>query len=90
MQRLGDQCHHYWLLKDMARVTDVDLVRAFRDGRITSCEWAEMIDLCRACEWVDGCQSWLQTAKAPRPIPPHCRNSARLAHLKGEQELAQR
>jgi len=88
MHPLGDKGRHYWLLQDMARATDVDLVGAFRDGRITSRDWAEMIDLCRACDWGDGCQTWLQAGKAPRPIPRHCRNSARLAQLKCEQELA--
>lgn len=88
MQPIGDQCHHYWLLQDMAHATDVDLIGAFRDGRITSHEWAEMVELCRACDWGDRCQSWLQAAKAPRLIPRDCGNSARLAHLKCEQESA--
>ncbi|HKL06812.1 MAG TPA: DUF6455 family protein [Roseovarius sp.] len=90
MQPLGDQCRHYWRVQDMARTTDVDLVGAFRDGRITSHEWAAMIDLCRACDWGEGCQAWVQAAQAPRPIPSQCKNKARFALLKCEQELAQR
>ena len=90
MQPLGDQCRHYWLIQDMARATDVDLVGAFRDGRISSQEWAEMIELCRACDWGDGCQARMQAAQAPCPIPPQCNNKARFALLKCEQELAQR
>lgn len=72
----------------MARATDVDLVGAFSEGRITSASWAEMVDRCRACDWVDGCQAWLQKSKAPRQIPPQCHNQARLELLKSEQELA--
>lgn len=72
----------------MARGTDVDLVSAFSEGRITSVSWAEMVDRCRACDWVDGCQAWVQRSNAPRPIPPQCHNHTRLALLKSEQELA--
>ncbi|WP_073033518.1 DUF6455 family protein [Roseovarius pacificus] len=87
MKPIGSQCRHYWLLQDMAKATQVDLARAFREGRISTQEWAGMVGRCRACSWPDGCQSWLRRTPGPRHIPARCCNRARLALLKIEEEL---
>ena len=87
MKPLGDPCRHYWLVQDMARATDVQLVPAFREGRLSAREWAGMVDRCRGCDWVEGCRSWLSQPDRRDAIPEKCRNRARFALLKLEQEL---
>ncbi len=87
MPPLGDMRSHYWLLLDMARKTDVDLVAAFRDGRITNADWAGMVAACRACNWTEGCREWMRDTDQCAVAPARCRNRARLAVLRADQEM---
>lgn len=84
---LGDPRRHYWLVQGMARAVGVDLARAFEDGRIDRRDWAETVERCRACDWVDGCRAWLAAGGAAHVPPGPCRNRARFALLRLEEEL---
>ena len=89
MSRLGDPLRHYWLVQGMARATGADLVAAFDEGRLDNAEWAEMVQTCRGCTWVDGCQDWLVAGAAGGcAAPGPCRNRARLALLWLDKEMA--
>ena len=87
MTPLGDPRRHYWLVQGMAKATGVDLVRAVEEGRLTLADWADTVQSCRACAWTEGCDHWLKQG-TPAAVPPKpCRNRARLASLRLEQEL---
>ena len=88
MKPLGPAKRHYWLLQDMAKATKIDLVRAFDRGVIDNADWATLVTACRGCDWAGGCQRWLQNGDGAEVPPKPCRNRARLAALKIEQELA--
>ncbi|WP_238547951.1 DUF6455 family protein [Meridianimarinicoccus roseus] len=80
---LGDVNTHFWLVQDMARAAGVDLVEEVREGRLTTREWAEMVQTCRGCAWErdGGCSRWmeLQTFEAPVEVPARCANEASFA-----------
>lgn len=88
MTHLGDSRRHYWLVKGMARATGVDLVDAFAQGRLDNGDWDRMVQACRRCAWADGCEAWQARARAASTAPKPCRNRARLALLRLEEELA--
>ena len=87
MKPLGDQNRHYWLVQGMAKTTGVDLARASEQGDLDQSEWADTVRECRACDWADGCHTWLRGTQNVDVPPPQCRNRARLAMLRVEQEL---
>jgi len=89
MKPLGDPKKHFWLVQGMARATGVDLVQAADQGRLTQADWAQTVQTCRTCTWVDGCKAWLTTAAHVDVPPQPCRNRAQLAMLRLEQELEQ-
>lgn len=89
MTHLGDSRRHYWLVKGMARATGVDLVDAFEQGRLDNGDWDGMVRACRRCSWADGCEVWqARGERAVSTAPKPCRNRARLALLRLEEELA--
>lgn len=87
MKPLGEQRRHFWLLQRMARKTGVDLVRAFDGAAMSGADWAETVRNCRTCDWTEGCEVWLRGGEAAQVPPKPCRNRARLAVLKVEQEV---
>jgi hypothetical protein len=89
MAPLGAPRRHYWLVQGMARATGVDLVRAFDEGRLAPADWAETVERCRACGWADGCRKWLAAGATASVPPAPCRNRARFALLRADQELAE-
>ena len=80
---LGPEQKHYWLVMRMADATGVDLVQAMRDGRLTQSDWARMVNRCRSCDRVEGCQRWLGRPDGAdaRPVPEGCLNRKRFAEL---------
>ena len=77
MKPMGQMRRHYWLTQDMAKALDVDLVAAFREGRITNADYAGMVTRCRSCADPGACRRWLGrheergSAEAP---PAYCEN----------------
>jgi len=84
MKPMGDMRQHFWLTQDMAKALDVDLVAAFRDGRISNADYAGMVTRCRHCTDPTGCRRWLSrhqdqgSATAP---PAFCENTRFLDRL---------
>ena len=67
----------------MAKATGVDLVRAFNDGHLTQEDWAGIVTRCRGCQWVGGCNRWLDTlSEEERAFPEPCINHKTLSRLK--------
>lgn len=77
MKPMGKMRRHYWLTQDMAKALDVDLVAAFRDGRITNADYAGMVSRCRQCADPAACRRWLgqheERGSAGAP-PAYCEN----------------
>lgn len=82
MPRLGQIMTHLRLVLRMGRVTGTDIVSAHREGRLTQEEWAEMVALCRGCEWARACPDWLNENETAEQAPCTCPNRARFAALK--------
>lgn len=82
---LGDERHHYWLVRRMAKATGVDLAAAHEAGELPQELWSDMVQRCRGCGWEregGGCARWLSLqvpgeATAPEP----CVNRDRLDAL---------
>lgn len=85
MKPLGDPKTHFWKVQDMAKATDTNLVEAFEAGKMTSEEWAGMVERCRSCQWVEGCERWLSRHEDGGAEPPvDCVNHKRFEALKSE------
>lgn len=80
---LGSETDHYWLVQRMAKATGVDLVRAFKEGRLSQSDWAGIVTHCRGCTWAGGCGHWLDAPVDDiRAVPKPCLNRQRLEGLK--------
>lgn len=87
MKPLGDPRAHYWRVLGMSKATGVDLAGAFASGRLESATWAGMVERCRACPWVKGCDRWLGAGQQAAVPPKRCLNRDRFGLLRVEQEL---
>lgn len=77
MKPMGDMRQHFWLTQDMAKALGVDLVAAFRAGRITQAGYAGMVTRCRHCSDPAGCRRWLgrhETRGSATAPPAYCEN----------------
>ena len=81
---LGDPCRHYWMVQRMARATDADLVAAQEAGALPQEDWAHMVERCRRCRWVEGCQRWLDGGNTAQIPPVGCLNRSKIYQLKQE------
>ncbi|MEM7487857.1 MAG: DUF6455 family protein [Pseudomonadota bacterium] len=82
---MGDVRTHLTLFRTMAAETGADPVRAFDEGRLDPVCWAEAVNRCRDCRWVEGCRRWLAVpADRPRAVPSGCANGAMLTGLRAE------
>ncbi len=74
---LGDETRHYWLAKRMAKCTGADLQAALEAGEISHTDWSDLVTRCRGCEWVVGCEAWMdQQNPGASDVPQACPNSA--------------
>ena len=87
MKPLGDPRAHYWRVIGMAQATGVDLVGAFETERLSSETWAHMVNRCRACSCVAGCDRWLAAGNTACVPPRGCENRERFGLLRVEQEM---
>ena len=80
---LGDMTDHYWLVQRMAKACGVDTAAAVERGDLESNGWTEIVNACRSCQWVDGCQRWLdQQEPGQSTVPPAaCVNAAKIMSL---------
>jgi hypothetical protein len=81
--RLGDPDRHFWLVRSVARVMDLDLGGALARGELHRDDYRAFINVCRTCPLVEACQNWLATSTGPSETPPAgCLISADLNRLK--------
>lgn len=67
---LGETGVHYWRVQRMAKSCDVNTARAAADGRLDQKAWADMVQRCRGCAWVDGCERWLHSTEYETDVAP--------------------
>lgn len=82
MTQLGQVMTHLRLVLRMARTTGTDVVAAHRDGVLSQQDWAEMVQLCRGCEWARDCGDWMRENESTERAPCTCPNRDRFAALK--------
>ncbi|WP_370644304.1 DUF6455 family protein [Ruegeria sp. SCSIO 43209] len=82
MPRLGRIMTHLRLVLRMAQATGADLATAHRDGHLSQQEWADMVQLCRGCEWARACPDWLNENETAESAPCTCPNRHRFATLR--------
>lgn len=82
MLQLGQVMTHLRLVLRMARTTGTDLAAAHRVGHLSQQDWAEMVQLCRGCEWARACPDWLSENETAEQAPCSCPNRDRFAALK--------
>lgn len=82
MKPLGNSMEHYWRVIDMANAVGVDLTEARESGALSEELWADMVQLCRSCQWTDGCAGFLDKATGDQMAPFNCLNAKRFEALK--------
>ncbi|GAA6189078.1 DUF6455 family protein [Litorivita sp. NS0012-18] len=87
---LGSRKRHYWLVQRMAAAAAVDLNAAFEAGDLGSDSWAQTIETCRGCDWVEGCEKWLAQEDEGRAAPATCHNRVTFEALKRGQDAKAR
>ncbi|MCR9109677.1 DUF6455 family protein [Marivita sp. XM-24bin2] len=87
---LGQTGVHYWRVQRMAKSCGVDTALASANGDLNSRDWAAAVQRCRSCQWVDGCERWLDRHdKASKAAPPErCLNAGLLRNLTERQDHA--
>jgi len=80
---LGNTGVHYWLVQRMAKRCGVDTSNAATCGDIDQDDWVGLVQKCRGCTWVDGCERWLSKFDEDGTVsPPHeCVNAEVLIAL---------
>lgn len=79
---LGNTMDHYWRVIDMANTVGVDLAKQREDGVLTDALWADMVQQCRKCQWLGGCQKFLDTSEGVQTAPFDCMNADRFEAFK--------
>lgn len=82
MKPLGNSMEHYWRVIGMANAVGVDLAEARDSGALSEDLWADMVQLCRKCQWEDGCSKFLETPHTDQMAPFNCLNAVRFEALK--------
>lgn len=88
MKPIGNSLDHYWRVIGMAKATDAKLVEAMDTHRLTSTEWANMVETCRRCDWVEGCDRLLANNPDLEQAPSQCLNCQRFAELTAPDRAA--
>ncbi|WP_323786232.1 DUF6455 family protein [Thalassovita sp.] len=82
MKPLGGTTRHYWMAQRMAKATQTDLVGPQNAGILSQEKWAEIVQACRGCTWVDGCERWLASHDSSNEVPKECPNCGAYMQLK--------
>jgi len=81
MKPIGNSMDHYCRVIDMANAVGVDPAKAMDQGVLKGSEWANMVSLCRSCDWVDGCKKFLARETSPASVPSQCLNAQTFRRL---------
>lgn len=68
--RLGDPEQHFWLVRSVARVMDVNIGEAVMRGDLECEDYRAMVNRCRQCLLVKACQDWLARSCGHADVPP--------------------
>ena len=80
---LGDPDRHFWLVRSVARVMDLDLGAALACGDLHRDDYRAIVNRCRTCPLVAACQNWLAFSGGQADVaPPGCLIAAELDKLK--------
>lgn len=72
---LGDSRTHFWLTTGMARAVGVDMSAAMHEGLVSQSDYADMVTLCRKCNFASDCGAWLDKQwGGPVAAPEQCEN----------------
>jgi len=81
--RLGDPERHFWLVRSVARVMDLSLGAVVARGHLDRDGYRALVNRCRTCDLVAGCESWLAGgAEEGETSPPGCLVAPELERLK--------
>ncbi len=82
IHNLGDPTTHFWLTRSVARVMGINLSEAMDANRLSAQGYADLVNHCRRCPYVETCQQWLgEPDKCAEKGPPDCRNYDALTRL---------
>lgn len=84
---LGDSRKHFWLAQRMARLNGLELNEAADQGNLDQESWAGIVHRCRGCDWVEGCERFLDKGVAPEALPVGCKNRMQFSVLKALDDL---
>lgn len=75
MARLGDPALHFYMTRGIARLLDVNLGDALREGRLSPETYAQMVTRCRGCDHADRCTTMLARTVDLSAPPADCPNA---------------
>lgn len=91
MKPLGPEREHYWLALSMAQSTGLDMQAEIDKGTFSSEGWSDLVTRCRGCQWVEGCQRWLQSERQSDHLtadpPQQCPNAKVFETLRADPAL---
>jgi len=82
MTPIGDPALHFYMTRAIARMLDVNLGDALREGRLSPAEYAEMVTRCRECRHAARCTALLAKTVDLDGPPEHCPNDASFRSLR--------
>lgn len=82
MARLGDPALHFYMTRGIARLLDVNLSDALREGRLSPDRYARMVTLCRSCDHAERCKALLAHTTHLASPPAHCPNETAFQSLR--------
>lgn len=81
--RLGDPERHFWLVRSVARVMGLSLGAVVARGHLDRDGYRALVNRCRTCDLVAGCERWLAgAAEEGEASPPGCLVAPELERLK--------
>lgn len=83
---LGDPGRHFWMTRSVARAMGISLSAVMADGRLSSDDYAHMVDQCRMCLLVRNCETWLGSVRIGKAdaAPDGCLNADSFQRVKGD------
>lgn len=90
MHPLGETRKHVLLAQRMARLNGVALTQAVAEGNLDQEGWAGMVQRCRGCDWVAGCERFLDAGERGDTPPENCRNRLQFGVLKALADMMEK
>ena len=86
---LGDPARHFWMTRSVARAMGISLSAAMAAGRLSSDDYAQMVDQCRTCQLVQHCETWLGSVRIGQAdtAPDGCLNADSYQQAKDDRRV---